>query len=322
MPNDRSRPDELLKRVVENERRANVTAGDALPEDITPHPSVSRPVELSSYLVAVLAATLATVTGWWLFGRDQLPDVVMTYLLGIMLVASRCGFGASSLAALLSVGMFNFFFVPPFLTFTVSDFKHAVTFAVMLLVAIVISALTQRIRNQAEAARHREERTRVLYDLSRDLAGAQGLSSVVTVAAGHLEKVFRSRLAVFAPNGGGALGCVYAHPGLGELAERDTSVAQWVWSNRREAGSGTATLPGSRGLYLPLTASGGLVGVLGLFPQDPSDFGLVERRRQVDAFAAQLALAMERAVLAEETDRARHAVETEQLRSSLLSSVS
>lgn len=205
-----------------------------------------RPNERSSYLAAVSVSVLATGVTYVLFGREQLPDVVMTYLLGIMLVSSRHGFGPSIVAAFLSVGAFNFLFVPPLLTFAVSNFKHAVTFAVMFLVALVISALTQRIRNQAEAARHREELTRGLYELSRSLAGAQGLTAVVPVAAGHLEKVFRSRSAVFAPRLGGALKCVHAHPGLGELAEQDTSMAQWVWSNRREAGLGTATLPSSR----------------------------------------------------------------------------
>jgi len=69
-------------------------------------------------------------------------------------------------------------------------------------------------------------------------------------------------------------------------------------------------------------ASGGIVGVLGLKPRDAQRFASLEQRRQVDAFAVQLAMALERAELAEETERARREVETEQLRSSLLSSVS
>jgi two-component system sensor histidine kinase KdpD len=95
-----------------------------------------------------------------------------------------------------------------------------------------------------------------------------------------------------------------------------------VYSNRREAGLGTATLPGGPTLYQPLLASGGVVGVLGLTPEDPARLVSVEQRRQIDAFAAQMALALERADLAEQTDRARRDMEREQLRSALLSSVS
>jgi two-component system sensor histidine kinase KdpD len=99
-------------------------------------------------------------------------------------------------------------------------------------------------------------------------------------------------------------------------------VAQWVYSHGEEAGLGTSTLPGGASLYVPLMTSGGIAGVLGLRPEDPRRFELLEHRRQVDAFAAQLAMAIERAQLAEETERARRTVEAEQLRSSLLSSVS
>jgi two-component system sensor histidine kinase KdpD len=299
-----------------------VTSGDRAPDEAAPEPRPQRPFELPSYLAAVLAAAVATALAYALFGRDQLPDVVMTYLLGIMLVSSRYGFGPSIVAALSSVAAFDFMFVPPFLTFAVGDLKHTVTFAVMFLVAIVISGLTQRIRNQAETARHREQRTRALYELSRGLAGAQDRKAVIDAAAGQIESVFKCQVSVFAPNAGGRLVRIHANADIGELADRDASVAQWVWSNRHEAGLGTTTLPGGRALYLPLMASGGIVGVLGLFPEERERFEVVERRRQVDAFAAQMALAMERAELAEETDRARREIEAEQLRSSLLSSVS
>ncbi|HEV8549217.1 MAG TPA: ATP-binding protein, partial [Polyangiaceae bacterium] len=104
--------------------------------------------------------------------------------------------------------------------------------------------------------------------------------------------------------------------------EREFSVAQWVWSHSEEAGLGTSTLPGGHTLFVPLMASGGIAGVLGLSPTQPDRFDSLEQRRQVDAFAVQMAMAIERTQLAEETERARREVETEQLRSSLLSSVS
>src|SRR6185295_14645568 len=105
-------------------------------------------------------------------------------------------------------------------------------------------------------------------------------------------------------------------------SERDESISQWVWAHQKEAGRGTTTLPSSRMLYVPLMASGGIVGVLGLTPLPGDRFDSLEQRRYVDAFAGQLALAIERASLAESTERARREVEAEQLKNSLLSSVS
>ena len=78
---------------------------------------------------------------------------------------------------------FDFFFVPPYLTFAVSDTEYLVTFAVMLVVALVISTLTSRVRAQAEAARQRERRTATLYAMSRDLVRQQGLDELLRAAA-------------------------------------------------------------------------------------------------------------------------------------------
>jgi two-component system sensor histidine kinase KdpD len=299
-----------------------VTAGDRVPEETLPERVPPPRARVPSFLAAAVVAGLSTGAAFVLFGRDQLPDVVMTYLLGIIVVSSRYGLAASVFAAFLSVAVFDFVFVPPVLTFAVADFRHVVTFAVMFLVAIVISGLTQRLRNQAAGASLREERTLSLYELGRELAGAHGTERVLEASARQLETVFKCLVTVFMPGPRGELDRTYASPEVGEASARDASVAHWVWSNQKEAGLGTTTLPGGRALYLPLAASGRALGVLGLVPQEPERLIHSDQRRHLDAFIAQIALALERAKLAEETDRARRQVETEQLRSSLLSSVS
>lgn len=300
-----------------------VTAGD--PDEAEPQVSERQPLQpphLPSYAVAAAVPALTTAVSLLLFGRDQLPDVVMIYLLGIMLVSSRLGFGASLFAAFASVAAFDVFFVPPYLTLAVADFRHGTTFAVMFVVAVVISSLTQRVRRQALAARERELSTAALYALSRDLAGAQGLTRVVQAAANQIEKAFRCGVSVFIPDAAGKLQRSYASPSVGAASERELSISQWVWGNQREAGLGTTTLPGGTTLHLPLLASTGIVGVLGLTPELPELLGQLAQRRQLDAFAAQMALAMERARLAEEAEKSRREMEAEQLRNSLLSSVS
>lgn len=168
------------------------------PHEQTERTLVSRRTpDLTSYLVACGLPALATAVSLWMFGRDQLPDVVMIYLLGIMLVASRVGFGLSLVAAALSVAAFDFFFVPPYLTFAVGNVRHTTTFLVMFVVALVISSLTQRIRNQAmerarlaneaEMARRKIEaeqlRSSLLSSVSHDLRSPL---AVITGATGTL----------------------------------------------------------------------------------------------------------------------------------------
>jgi two-component system sensor histidine kinase KdpD len=300
-----------------------VTAGDPAEQERLAAEKPSRPpLPAFRYLSAFAVVLLASGVSYLLFGREQLADVVMTYLLGIMVVASRLSLGPSLFAALVSVAAFDFFFVPPFLTFNVGDLRHTVTFFVMFLVAAVISGLTDRIRSQAAAARQRELWTSALYQLSRELAGAQGSRRVLEAGARQLEQVFASKVSIFTHGNDAALVRGYASNGLEDTVERDASISHWVWSNRREAGLGTNTLPSSSALYVPLLASAGIVGVLGLSPSDPERFSALEERRQIEAFATQLALALERAMLAEEAERARRDIEAEQLRNSLLSSVS
>jgi two-component system sensor histidine kinase KdpD len=299
-----------------------VTAGDPAPDEQLPQRARRPAPHLPSWAAAVAVVALCTGLASLLFERDQLADVVMVYLLGIMVVASRFGLGPSVLAALASVATVDFIFVAPFFTLRVQDFRHAVTFVVMFAVAVVISGLTQRIKNQAAAAHQRELRTAALYELSREFAAAQSTRHVLESAAHQLEKLFSSQVAVFTPDATGKLVLAHASPSLGDTSERDGSIAEWVRVNQKEAGLGTSTLPSATALYVPLMASGGIVGVLSLTPQHPDRFGLALERRHLDAFTAQTALALERSALSEETEKARREVEKEQLRSALLSSVS
>jgi two-component system, OmpR family, sensor histidine kinase KdpD len=299
-----------------------VTGGDA-GEDVEPAraPAAAR-LHVPSFAAAALVCVAATALAGSLFGRDQLPDVVMTYLLGIIVVSSRFGLAPSVFATLLSVAAVDFFFVPPLLTLAVADFSHAVTFVVMFVVAVVISGLTERVRNQAEAARRREQRTAALYEMSRALTTAQTSRRVIEVGAAELEKFFASACSVFTPDAEGRLRSAHASAGSDAASERGESISQWVWEHQKEAGRGTTTLPSSPTLYVPLLASSGIVGVLGLTPTAGDRFDSLDQRRHVEVFASQLALAIERAVLGEQTERARREVEAEQLKNSLLSSVS
>jgi two-component system sensor histidine kinase KdpD len=292
-------------------------------EDGTPIPAVRRrPLSTDWTAYATAAATVAVATGiaWLLAPVSELSNLVMVYLLGIVVVAIRTGRGPSLMAAVLSVAAFDFFFVPPQFTFAVSDARYLFTFLVMLIVGLVISGLTVRTRSQAEAAQHREQRTAALYAMSRELAGARGVDALLQIAVRHVAEVFRSQVVVLVP---GPSGTLEPWPGgQFEVDANDLGVGRWVFEHRQPAGLGTTTLPGASALYVPLSGSTGSVGVLGLRPPDRHAMDEPERLHQLETFAAQTALALERARLASEAQEAEVRIETERLRNSLLSSVS
>jgi two-component system, OmpR family, sensor histidine kinase KdpD len=279
------------------------------------------PTDVAAYARAVGVVAVATGASWLLAPVSEQSNLVMVYLLGIVLVAMRTGRGPSLLAAVLSVAAFDFFFVPPYFTFAVTDVRYLFTFLVMLIVGLVISGLTVRTRAQAEAALHRERRTATLYAMSRELAGTRGTDALLGVAVRHVSEVFASRVAVVIPGGDHTRLTPWTGSQL-ELDANELGVARWVFEHRQPAGLGTATLPGAAALYVPLPGSTGSVGVLGVRPLDTGAFEAPERLHQLETFASQIALALERARLAEETQDAEVRIESERLRNSLLSSVS
>src|SRR5262249_18143973 len=141
----------------------HVVSGEGEPAPARVPRIVAHAPDWVAYGLAVAIVAFCTAVAWALFSHVGLSNLIMVYLLGVVAVATRPGRGPTVLASVLSVAAFDFFFVPPYLSFAVSDLEYLITFAVMLIVALVISGLTVRIRAQADAARHRERRIAALY---------------------------------------------------------------------------------------------------------------------------------------------------------------
>jgi two-component system sensor histidine kinase KdpD len=275
-------------------------------------------------LAVCAAATLAGMFAYHTLGAGGKwvsdTNALMIHLIAVLFVATRFGRGPAIFASLVSVAAFDFTVVPPYYTFSVADSQYLFTFAVMLVTALTISTLADQIRRQAEAARNRERRTAALFALSRDLAGMLDRQEIARAILTHVADVFDATTAVFMPNAKGELAIVDTSKEIEPLDEKELGVVQWVFDHGHTAGQGTDTLPASRGLFLPMKATHGVSGVLGLLKvedtQDPDRLHLLE------AFANQSAIALERATLAEDSRRAWERVEAEFLRNTLLSGVS
>ena len=315
--------DELVRR--SGEIDVYVIRGEA---DEAEPPPAPRPRDLKwdwqGTIVGVLIVAAVTLIGWPLYYRLQIANtnVLMIYLLGVVWIASRYSRGAAIVTSLLAVAAFDFFFVPPYLSFAVQDQQYIFTFAVMVVIALTIGTLTTRVRRQAEAARTRERRTQTLLDLSRQLAAARTTDQIAAITARQVGQVFDARAAVLLPDGDRHLITKADNDGQSPLDAKESSVAHWAFDHDQMAGAGTGTLPAASGIYIPMTTSRGSVGVLGVFQQQPEIEWEPEQRQLVQAFASQAALAIERATLAEEARQAWERVEAEFLRNTLLSGVS
>ncbi|NOT10369.1 MAG: sensor histidine kinase KdpD [Methylococcaceae bacterium] len=274
------------------------------------------------YIWAIVVTLSSALLARLMFGRFELANLSMFFLLGVVFTATRFGRGPSVLASFLGVAIFDFFFVTPYYTFSVSDSQYLVTFLAMLTVGMVISNLTANVRSQAKVAAHRERRATVLYAMSKDLATSQNEDEIVRTAVRHLYTEFSSRNVILFPDADGRI--VYPKGRIlpESLCAADLSVAQWVMDHNEIAGKGTHTLPGAEAIYFPLSNEESVLGVLVLLPVNLRRIFLPEQQKLLDTFLRQIAQAITRVRLAEHARITQVDIEAERLRNSLLSSIS
>ncbi len=274
------------------------------------------------YFWATAVTLLSSAVGQLMFGHLELANLVMVYLLGVVFVATRFGRGPSILASVLGIGFFDFLFVLPYYSFSVSDSQYLITLLAMLVVGIVISNLMINVRSQAKVASHRERRAAALYSMSKELSNTQSEEEVVNIAVKHLYSEFTSLNVILFPNGFGHIIYPKQHGDKVSLRGADLSVAQWVFDHNEIAGQGTNTLPGAEAVYFPIYNEDKVLGVLALLPVNLRRIFLPEQQKLLDTFLGQIGQAVARIRFSEQARSTQMQMEAERLRNSLLSAIS
>jgi two-component system sensor histidine kinase KdpD len=261
-----------------------------------------------------VAITLATTP---LRDYLDLANIVMLFLLGVVGVAMRLGRGPAALAAVLNVAGFDFFFVPPHLSFAVSDVQYLVTFAVMLGVGLLTGQLTAGLKFQARISASRERRAQSLFELTRDLSGALLSSQVSELGEAAVQRNFGGQALVLATDAHDQLVLRQSLP-----QGFDASVADWALRNAQPAGLATTTLAAHSWHYIPLRAPMRVRGVLALQPAQARWLLIPEQMQQLDTLARQIAIALERVHYVDIAQQAVVEMESERLRNALLAAIS
>ncbi|APC18639.1 two-component system sensor histidine kinase KdbD [Pseudomonas frederiksbergensis] len=277
------------------------------------------PIIWSAYLWSVVICAATTLVAMPLFQVLEQANIVMLFLLAVVAVAVRFGRGPAVMAAFVSVGAFDFFFVAPRFSFAFADVQYLVTFSVMLVVALVIGQMTAGLTFQARVAQRREDRMRALYDMSRLLSAALMTEQVAEIGSRFLSAEFGARSALLVADDNNKL---QAPMVTGDAPQVDFAIAQWSFDKTEPAGYGTDTLPSSSTLYLPLSAPMRVRGVLAVQPQDASRLAVPEQRRLLDTCASLLAISLERIHYIHVAQDTTVQMESERLRNSLLSAIS
>src|SRR5665647_41381 len=270
-------------------------------------------------LLTVVACAGTTLLATPLIGYLDLANIVMLFLLTVLLLAISLGRSAAVLASVLSVLLFDVFFVPPRFSFAVSNVQYLITFAVMLATALITGQLAAGLKQKAREAQVREQRTQALYEVARHLAGTLALEQVIEIARQFIQLQLNADALILLPENKGIVPASTAgHPPF-RIEPYYSNMAlesgKMVLSTE-PIGSGYASL------YLPLKASMRIRGVLAVaFPATLPEL-LPENRALLEALSSLTAIAMERLHYVEVAQATQLDMVSERLRSSILSALS
>jgi len=272
------------------------------------------------YAFAAVACAVVTLIAAPLHAYFELSNIVMLFLLTVVFVAVKLGRGPAVLASFLSVGAFDYFYVPPRLSFAVSDVQYLMTFFIMLAVGLITGQLTAGLKYQASIATTREARFRALYEMSRDLSGALMPEQIAEICGRFIESQFGATASVILADLDNKLMPPIAATSKAPVI--DHGIAQWAFDHEEAAGNGTDTLPGSPVLYLPLKAPMRVRGVFAFEGVSAEHVMTPEQRRLLETFARLIAIALERIHYVDIAQSTTVRMESERLRNSLLSAIS
>ena len=329
----RSRWLELLRGSVVHDlvrRAGNISVHVIAGEEIATEPAppmlatvatAAQPFDPLPYIVALLAVAAALAISKLLQPSLGLENVDLIFLTAIVGVAVRYGLWPSLVAAVAASLSYNFFFLPPVYTLTITDPTNVAAFVLFTILAVVVSNLAALGWSQMVTAQERVRTVESLYAFSRKLAGAGTLDDVLWATAYQIASMLKVRVVLLLPENA-TIAVKAGYPPEDTLDEADLAAAKWAWEKDRAAGRDSDALPGAKWLFIPMRTGRGQIGILGICRDAAGALLRAEQRRLLDALSDQGALAIERVHLVEDIERVNRTAETDKLRSALLTSIS
>lgn len=295
----RSRIDEIFKGSVLNELTKKsgqidvlIVGNDSKPKPFDKYFKINKE-DYKPYLISFLMVAVIIAFGWHIRSWSEPLNVAMCLLLPVIASSILWETRVGLFTALVAVGAFDFFLIPPYLTFRIADIKYLPSFFVFVAISLIVSFLAKGIRWQNETTRHRERFLSSLYSFSREIMNASNLEEILDKASSHISQAFRSDVVILLPDENNQL---QVREKQGEIIfdEKEKAVALWVYKNGQIAGKNTQTLASANWHYLPLKTEDATFGVLGFTPNKQEGFLSSEQQRLLESFANIIAMYLKR----------------------------
>lgn len=291
----RSRIDEIFKGSVLNELTKKSGQIDVLIVGNDNKPTTMSKVfkihkeDYKPYLISFLMVAAIIAFGWVIRSWTEPLNIAMFLLLPVIVSSIIWETRVGLFTALVAVGLFDFFLIPPYLTFRIADIKYMPSFFVFIIISLILSFLSKGIRWQNETTRHRERFLSALYSFSREIMTAGNLEEILDKSSTHISQAFQSDVVILLPDENKQLQIVEKQGEL-EFDEKEKAVALWVYKNGQNAGKNTQTLASANWHYLPLKTEDTTFGVLGFTPTKQEGFLSSEQQRLLESFANIIAM--------------------------------
>lgn len=288
-----------------------------------PRKKIDFSLSLYGYIRSLIAFLIVSIAAFILstFLNVDHDNLELIFLPAVIYSSLTCSLLPSIIISFLAPLTYDYFLGEPLFKLTMPLQSHFIIFSMLIATSVLLSNLAKRAKTQALSAEKKEQRTQALYTLSKEMAGAIHIDDVLAAIVVKLDSILNAETMILLPDENKKDLRVACPPEF-EFDEKEHAASLWSYEHEEMAGKGTDTLASAERLYMPLRTQRGIVGILGIKTQELIALKDVDFRRLLEALAAQAALAIERAKLAEEMEEAIISKERESLRSILLSSIS
>lgn len=274
-----------------------------------------KKLKLRPYFYTTALTSLLTVCLWPISNHLDPANIVLFFLLMVILASIRYGRNVGIFTSIISVLIFDFCFISPRFSLNITDLQYLVTFAVMLFVGSLSSQLMASLKYRAKIAKTREARVQSLFQFAKALSGYLETEQVIKKSTQVMLQEFGGSVVLLLPT---------PEEQLQDNASEgiDLAIAQWAFDHQAEAGFATNTLPKHPFRYIPLNAPVRIRGILAIAPKHLNDLLIPEKKQLLETITSLIAIALERIHFAEVARQVLIQVESEQLRNTLLSTIS
>lgn len=276
-------------------------------------------IKWSDYVIVLAFALGVTILGLFISPFIGYPSIGFIFLFGILILSFFVGKFPMLLAVLLTVFSWDMFFISPELTLTISDPKDIALLTIYFCVAVFMSVLTSRMRQQDQFLQKREETIERLYEIEHDIGDAKNLQALRLNINSRLENIFPGKFDILIKSSDDQL--IIDSPLALLKDEKEKAVATWVFQNGKVGGWSTDTLPSANGIYFPIKFSKATVGILAYHPTKERPLSM-EEMNFIQTVAHQLGVYLERYVFEERVSKQDYAAQIERMHKSIFHSLS